>query len=218
MPKAVLAMVALLAFAVPAATVAEETPAAEHGIQLKLGLGAGFGIPFGEVRKDVKLADLYAGEIPIELEASYRFTHAISAGVYAGYAYGLVSSNEVEGVKASDALSSIQTLRLGVQGEYELAKVGPAFPYATVRVGYVAETLKSRTGADAKASGWEYFTLVGGADFEVAERFAVGPFVSFSLGQYTTEKSSGEASQSIPSSERALHEWLTIGVRGSFAL
>jgi hypothetical protein len=214
------ALVALAAFAIlaaPAASRAEEG-AAEHGLQLKLGLGLGYGIPMGDVVKDEKLSDLYGGEIPVELEASYRFTHAISAGVYVGYGLGLVSSKEVNGEKASDFIDSIASWRFGVQGEYEFAKVGPALPFAALRVGYVTESIGLKGGETMKASGWEYLTLIGGADFEVAKSFGVGPFVSFSLGQYTTEKVPGGSSESIPSDERAMHEWLTIGVRGSFAL
>lgn len=218
MRNAVLALAALVALTVPAVTLAEEAPAAQHGLQLKLGLGTGFGIPMGDAKKEEKLADVYGGEIPVELELSYRITHAISAGVYAGYGIGLVSSNEVNGVRVSDELDSIAAWRFGVQGEYEFPKVGPALPFAGLRVGYVTETLKLAAGGVTKASGWEYFTVVGGADFEVANRFAIGPFVSFSLGEYTQEQAAGGSSESIPSAERALHEWLTMGVRGSFTL
>ncbi len=217
MRNALFALAALAVLATPAAPRAEEG-AAEHGLRVKLGLGLGYGLPLGDVAKDEKLSNLYSGEIPVELEASYRFTHAISAGVYAGYGLGLVSSKEVNGEKASDAIDSIGTFRFGVQGEYEFAKVGPALPFAALRAGYVTESIGFKDGGTAKASGWEYLTVIGGADFEVARSFAVGPFVSFSLGQYTTEKAPGGASESIPSGERAMHEWLTVGVRGAFEL
>ncbi len=212
MRNTVLALAALLAFVAPATSLAEETPAAEHGgLGLKVGLGVGYGIPMGDALKDEKLSDVYAGEVPLELEVSYRFTHAISAGVYGGYGFGLVSSS-------ADALDSISAWRLGVQGEYEFGKVGPALPFAALRVGYVSESLKAKAGGTAKVSGWEYFTLIGGADFEVGRGFAAGPFVSFALGQYTNEQLPGESSASIASDKRALHEWLTVGIRGSFAL
>lgn len=219
MRNAVLALAALVAFTAPAATFAEEAPQAKSAIPLKLAIGTGYGIPMGDALKDHKLSDTYAGEIPVELELSYKVNHAISAGLYFGYGYGLVSSNELmPGMKASDHFDSLSALRFGVQGEYEFGKVGPALPFAGLRVGYVSESAKLAAGGTSKTTGWEYFTLVGGAEFEAGEGFAVGPFVSFSLGQYTNEKPAGEASASIPSSERAMHEWLTIGVRGSYSL
>ncbi len=218
MRNAVLVLAALVAFAAPAAAFAEEAPEAKHGIPLKLGIATGYGNPMGDATKDNKLSDVYSGEVPLELELSYEFTHAISAGLYFGYGYGLLSSNDVNGFKASDEFDSISALRFGVQGEYEFGKVGPALPFAALRVGYVSESAKVAAGGTEKTSGWEYFTLVGGADFEAGKGFAVGPFVSFSLGQYTSETPAGGSSESIPSSDRALHEWLTIGVRGSYSL
>ena len=212
MRKAVIALAALAVLWAPAASRAEE-----QDLNLKLGVGLGYSIPFGDASKGEKLSDVAAGEVPVELELSYRFTHAISAGVYGGYGFGLVSSSSVEGVKASDVIDSITTWRFGVQGEYEFGKVGPAIPFAALRVGYVTETLNGKNGLEnASASGWEYFTLIGGADFEVAKGLAVGPFVSFAVGQYTTVKEPGGSSESIPSGDQTLHEWLTIGLRGSF--
>jgi hypothetical protein len=249
MRKVLVAIAAFAVIAIPAASLAQEDAAppaeeaaaapaeestashaeegaAEKGLHLKLGLGVGYGIPMGDAEKDEKLSDLYSAEIPIELEASYKFTHAISAGLYVGYGLGLVSSNELDGgcvtgpcPKASDVYDSIASWRFGVQGEYEFGKVGPALPFAALRVGYVTETITMKDGGGTeKVNGWEYLTLIGGADFEVAHGFAVGPFVSLALGQYTTAKAEGAESESIPSAERAMHEWLTIGVRGAFTL
>jgi hypothetical protein len=212
MRKAVIALAALAVLSAPAASRAEE-----QGLNLKLGVGLGYSIPFGDESKGVKLSDVAAGEVPVELELSYRITHAISAGVYGGYGFGLVSSSMVDGVKASDAIDSITTWRFGIQGEYEFEKLGPAIPYAGLRVGYVTESLKEKSGgATSSVSGWEYFTILAGADFEVAKELAVGPFASFALGQYTTRQATGVSSESIPSADRAMHQWLTIGVRGAF--
>lgn len=205
--------------AVPATSRAEEPAepeAAMHGLRLKLGAGVGYGIPLGYIAKEEKLSNLYLGEIPIELEASYRLTHAISAGVYAGYGFGLVSSSEIDGVKTSDEVDSIGSWRLGAELEYEFPEVGPAHFFTALRTGYVMEKIKLSDGGTDRASGWEYVTLMGGSDFEVTERFAFGPFVGFSLGQYTMENLDGASKERIPSGERALHEWLNIGVRGVF--
>ncbi len=197
----------------------EEKGEAKHGLQLKLGLGAGYGLPMGYVKGNEKLSEIYSGEIPIELEVSYKFTHAISAGVYAGYGLGLVSKEvDAMGMSASDHLDSIASWRFGVQGEYELGKLGPAVPFAALRVGYVMENIAHKGGGTEKASGFEYLTAIVGADFEITESFGVGPFVSYALGQYAAEAAPGASSESIPSAERAMHEWLTIGLRGAFTL
>lgn len=65
---------------------------------------------------------------------------------------------------------------------------------------------------------------MGGVDFRLDRVFGLGPFVDFSLGEYTGylfspgEYSSDEppdrSYQDIP--EKALHEWLMLGIRGVF--
>jgi hypothetical protein len=218
MRKAVIALAAFAALATSSQARANEAAheAAEGGEKFKLGVGTGYSFAFGDASKSAAgttaMSDLYAGEVPVELEASYKLTHAISAGVYAGYGYGMPSST------VSDTVSSFTTWRFGVQGEYEFAKLGPALPFAGLRVGYFTESSNTKNGAESgSASGWEYLTVFGGAEFEVAKGFAVGPFASLAIGEYTYEKKGSEGG-SIPSGDRTLHQWLTIGVRGSWGL
>jgi hypothetical protein len=58
----------------------------------------------------------------------------------------------------------------------------------------------------------------GGADFKVADGLAVGPLVSFSVGEYANGSLAigyGDvAGFSIP--DKALHEWLTFSVRAVY--
>ncbi len=64
-------------------------------------------------------------------------------------------------------------------------------------------------------TGWELLNLQGGVDFQVANAITVGPFLSFSLDQYSSSKF-GDTSTDIGS--KALHEWITFGVKGTFGL
>jgi hypothetical protein len=73
--------------------------------------------------------------------------------------------------------------------------------------------------------GFELINLQGGADFSVAPGFALGPFLSLSVGQYSKASTSCSGngcsafdSQSDDIKEKALHEWLTLGVRGTLVL
>jgi hypothetical protein len=95
---------------------------------------------------------------------------------------------------------------------------GSVDPWLGLGVGYeifgASLTTQGRTiSTDTK--GFEFLNLQGGADFKVADAVAVGPFLSFSLGQYSSV-SSGDASGDI--TNKAIHEWLTIGVKGTFGL
>jgi hypothetical protein len=57
-----------------------------------------------------------------------------------------------------------------------------------------------------------------GADYRgLVDNLSVGPMVMFGLGQYNniSESSAGQ-SQSISIPNQALHEWLTLGIRGAY--
>jgi len=65
--------------------------------------------------------------------------------------------------------------------------------------------------------GFEFANLQAGGDFKVADHVGVGPFVSFSLGEYSSVSMDPEIAgmvDEIPN--KAIHEWLVIGVKGSF--
>ncbi len=207
----VLAAVALLA---PVASRAEE-----GAPMFKVGLSLGYSMPYGDAQKGESMSNVYSGEIPIELELTYKLTHSFGLGVYAGYGYGIItpSGRVAEGVAASGVIGSAATYRFGVQGEWEFGKMGAAMPFIGARIGYVTENLTGKNDwPNSSASGWEWLTLVGGADFEVSKSFTAGPFASAAIGTYTTAKPPGGSSESIPDAEQTLHGWLTVGVRGTF--
>ena len=58
-------------------------------------------------------------------------------------------------------------------------------------------------------------TLQGGVDFPVAPNFKLAPFINLAIGSYTNASASGNSSSSFNS---AVHELLTVGLRGSFNL
>ena len=218
MRKSLLALAAAAALLAPIASRASET--AEGGQDFKLGLGLGYSMPFGDASKGRSMSDLYSGEIPIELEVSYKLDHAFSVGVYGGYGYGMVtdSGRLAPDVASSGVINSITTWRAGIQVEYEFGKVGAGTPFLGARTGLVYEVIEGKNGYhNGAASGWEYLTLLFGVDYEVSRSFTAGPFVSAALGQYTQEKAAeaGASMTSIPSGDQTYHGWLTIGVRGS---
>jgi hypothetical protein len=105
-----------------------------------------------------------------------------------------------------------------VQGVYTFADVKPFTPWAALNVGYerAAVSLSGGASGDTSASGYEIGLTVGG-DYKVAPQFAVGPFLGFSAGQYTSVSASGDFG-GAPSIDKKLHEWFQVGVRGTFDL
>jgi hypothetical protein len=67
--------------------------------------------------------------------------------------------------------------------------------------------------------GFEFFNLQAGLDLLPSEEtnFALGPFIALSLAQYSnaTVKANGEQG-SGEVTDKGIHEWLTLGIRGTF--
>ena len=108
--------------------------------------------------------------------------------------------------------------RLGVQGTYTLATTGSIVPWFGAGIGYEWNTIDD--GFDeATFKGWEYLNLQAGGDFRVGPQLWVGPYVMFSIGQYSdveNEGVSGNFDEEI--ADKAMHQWLSVGLRGKFDL
>jgi len=63
-------------------------------------------------------------------------------------------------------------------------------------------------------SGWEFANLQLGIDFALGSVVKIGPWVSFSIGQYgTVGGSSGGTGLSGDITNKTIHEWIMGGVR-----
>jgi len=200
--------------------------------KLELGLRTGYGIPLGKAAGgdgSGKVSDLIAGQIPIWLDVGARFSDHYYLGLYYSYGFGINGSTFSDGCDAdknasgADVSCSTSDMRLGIQYAYHLKPPGELDPWLGIGVGY--EWLKASESAggvslSTTAHGWEFFNLQLGLDVPVAEKFAVGPFVTFGLAQYSSVSlsSSGGGSASGDVTDKALHEWLFLGVRGTFVL
>ena len=85
---------------------------------------------------------------------------------------------------------SASDLRLGIMGRYPPAGPAPLSPWVGAGIGYEWGTysLHQRSSATADTdfgwSGFEFANLQLGADYSVAQRVVVAPFVSVSIGQF----------------------------------
>jgi hypothetical protein len=80
----------------------------------------------------------------------------------------------------------------------------------------------SANGRDASlsASGFQLLDLQIGGDVRFSPSFAIGPFVSLSVGQYGSVAGTDDLGNRKDAliMNTAAHEWLLIGVRGQYAL
>ena len=182
----------------------------DGGTGPRFGLRTGYMIPIGDASKDNKLGDTVGGGIPIWLDAGYRVIPSVYVGLYFDYAILFPADK----ICPSGTDCSFHQIRVGVMGAYHFIPAGPIDPWAGLGIGY--EIVGGSVGpGDFSTKGLEFLNLQGGADYKVTPNIRVGPFLSFSLGQYSTTTS---GNQSGDIKDTAMHEWFTIGVRGAYDL
>ena len=117
--------------------------------------------------------------------------------------------------------------RIGVEGQYQLSPGESMNPWFGLGIGYEILSLSAEgdTGVGTtyssalSFSGLEFANLQGGADFRLAPNIGVGPFLSFSLGQYSSCSSEVDGSDlDCEVEDSTMHEWIVLGARGTFDL
>ena len=205
------------------AAPAEAAPAAAGGQKgVEIGLRLGYGIPLGDAAKDVKLGDSLKGQIPIRIDAGYRINPNIYVGLYFSYGIAMINKDKTKGCDQSGVDCSAHTLNFGVMGAYHIMPEASFDPW--VGLGLGLEQVGQKVSAGGKdfsstAKGLTFLDLQVGGDFKATPNFMVGPFVSFAIGQYSSvssETPAGSASADI--TDKGLHQWLTIGVRGAYGI
>lgn len=193
--------------------------------QLSLGARLGYGFAMGDAAEDTGLSDFVKAQIPVQLDLGYRVSPALTLGGYFSYGIGRVGDGLIfEGVPPLDEACdtdgvdcSMRVYRLGVQLDYRF--VGPSTtPWIGAGIGYEWVSFNMDafgTEIELGLKGLEYLNLQGGVDWKVADKFSVGPFAMFSIGQYSTGSQDGD---DFDIENKAMHQWLQLGVRGRFDL
>ncbi|WP_338864514.1 outer membrane beta-barrel protein [Myxococcus stipitatus] len=206
---------------------ADEAGASEGGGGgFALGLRAGFGVPFGKIaasddgQTSNKLSDAFSAAIPLQLEAGYFFNPNIYVGAY--FQYGILTLKD-DCAEGSDCSAS--QLRFGVNAAYHFQATPMIDPWVGLGIGYeissqsASRTIGSTTvEADVSVKGLEFVSGQAGLDFRITPKFSVGPYVTYTLGQYSSIGISGssggtDVDESLDIEEKAMHSWLYGGVR-----
>lgn len=206
----------ILGMAVIAATLAAGTAQAQAPAVSGFSLGArvGYGIPMGDADATFTQSDLVSGMVPLQLDVGYRFNPSWQLGLYFQYGFASVADAYCVGLQGANSCSG-SNVRFGAQVLYTFAGEGFS-PWIGLGLGFEWQNITLDYGiltADAQLSGFEFLILQVGGDWKVSPTFKMGPFVSFSLGSYDTYSLAG-VSGSIAST--GTHEWLQLGLKGSF--
>ena len=193
----VLISVAIAALLAPAPSAA----------QISVGARLGVGVAAGDVGGRLPMGDWVNGQIPLQLDVLYRATPRFRVGGYLSWGYGLPGD-------VCDTLDcSASVTRVGVEATYSF--IGGAFvPWIGAGIGYEWSTVGDGS-LEGTFTGFELLNLQGGGDFQVTRRLSAGPYAAFSMGQYDEVKLAGMTG---PIADKKMHEWLTLGIRGSFDL
>ena len=211
----------------PASAAAAPTSTGEYdpnATHFEAAVRVGIGIPLGSAYQttggtDVSLGDWSSFTIPIQLDLGVRLGGSWFLGGY--FSYGFAGSAKVAFTSftcgTSDVSCSPSTLRFGGQVHWHPLGNASTDPWIGIGSGYEKVSLSvnapSQSGS-LDVSGWEFANLQLGIDFALGSVVKIGPWVSFSIGQYgTAGGSSGGAGLSGDITNKTIHQWLMGGVR-----
>jgi hypothetical protein len=196
------------------------------------GLRTGYGVPLGKLTgaedlagDEDELSEGIAGIIPFWIDAGFRIDPNLFVGGYFQYAPGFIGSTLDRPCDIDSVDCTTSSMRVGAQIHFHVAPTSPANPWIGYGLGYEWYRFKAEgPGGEIgfTASGFEFANFQAGLDFMPSPNFYIGPFVSFSLGQYDSldVDCSGGGCVALPAGgsidEKALHEWFVFGLRGGY--
>jgi len=213
-----------------AASTARAAEPAQSGFEI--GVRTGYAFAAGNrgatpTQTDQPVGDYVAGEVPLWLDVGYRLNADFYLGGFAQYGFGIVNDDRQDLCRNANVNCSASDTRLGVMGRYHLPVGSPLSPWLGFGVGYewatfsLNQSLIGSSNTDATWSGFEFANLQIGADYHVAPKVALAPFVSVSFGQFrhaSTETTTAMTTTTMDEdvTQTAVHEWILIGVRAAF--
>lgn len=222
--------------------VASGARAESQGTGLTLGARLAYGLPYGDANTGLALRDYAGATVPVIVEAGYRFTKQLSASAYFQYAHAAGSSSACAQIPAASknpasscTASSGQSLRYGVEAAYRFP-LQALTPWVAIGVGGERTETTSTVHIPASAGSPAFngdvtvgratafigeLSLHGGVEWALAPGLSVGPFATLTFARYgdaTLSPDPWGVASGIPSSDRTWHEWLQLGVKGTFDL
>jgi hypothetical protein len=199
----------------------------DQGINLSARLG--FGTPAGDISDDVvggarvdpALHDLVRNKVPIWLELGYRFNPALWGGLYLELAPAWTDRDFC--LPGRDCSAS--NVRFGFDMQLHFSPRAQIDPWLGIGVGLEFLSVEAYDPSINDISkftwaGLELPLLEAGLDLAISPRATIGPYVAWSIGQYTRYgvESPGFADVSGSIHDHAIHTWFQIGVKGTLKL
>jgi hypothetical protein len=182
--------------------------------QLQLGARLGYGLALGDVGGSIAMSDFQSSHVPLQLDVAYRVTNHVAVGGYFSYGFGFVGDGMNQDCTSFGVDCKASSTRVGAQASYAFSPGKQWNPWAGAGIGYEWNKIDAGT-EDFTFKGWEYLNLQGGFDYRVNEQLSAGPWIMLAIGQYDTAENGG---RSVTVPDKAMHQWLSFGVRGKYDL
>jgi hypothetical protein len=191
----------------------------ESGVSI--GLSVGYGIPMGSVSGSQPMSDLYSGAMPLQLDVGWRFTPNLYLGAFFQYSFAFISSKQEAACTLNGWTGcSGGVMQFGADFVYTILPYATFAPYVGLGLGWEIASLNYTSASQSvseSVSGFQFARIILGGDFRVGSAFRVGPFVNFSLGQFSS-LSSPNSTANGTISNKAIHSWLQFGIKGTVDL
>jgi hypothetical protein len=169
---------------------------------------------------DVAMSDAFSGQVPIFVEIGGKVIPALFVGGFLGLGFGGAASDYDSLCKQRDFNCATVGVRFGAEVQYHIRPAEMANPWIGYGFGFESIALTMSQGDQtytSSFSGLELAHLMGGIDFRLSRVFGIGPFVDFSLGQYSKYKfETPFGTQEGDVATTKMHQWLAFGARGTF--
>ncbi len=191
------------------------------GVTLSAWLGLGF--PTGKFSDegDPDVGDVMNLSVPIGFGAYVRPNPHIRLGGF----FEVAPLSIDDSYCAPDESCSGTSTRLGLEGQFHASPFARYDPWFGLGFGYEwlnyhAESYDRFNDvlyvSDVKFRGLLFPRVSGGVDFNVNRIITLGPYVSYTAGQFSRVSETGFGSANIH--DKAFHGWFELGIRGNFNL
>jgi hypothetical protein len=219
---AVFATIAMSAFA-SAQEAVPRTNAPPPRVGFQMGLRTGYAVPLGKATGIAgdDMSESFGGQVPLFIEIGGKPHPNFFVGGYLGLGFG-PAAGQVKNFCNDNAITCTGIgVRIGAEFQYHILPEATANPWIGYGIGYestgIAMSAGGQTGS-LTATGVEFAHFMAGVDFRLNRALGIGPVVDFSLGQYSKVRTEfpGDPVRDQEISNKAMHEWLALGVRVVF--
>jgi len=179
----------------------------------------GYALPMGKVddEPDGEMSNFYSGQVPIFIEVGGKPSPYIFLGGYFGLGFGGTDGRMADICATPGASCATVTARLGFEILGYFTPGEKTSPWLGYGIGFEATSIgiSGRGDGSVTTSGPEFAHFMGGVDFRLSKGFGLGPFIDFSIAEFTKlDVNTPTLDQSNSVENKAIHEWLAFGVRG----